>query len=1161
MTLSTNMISGIASGIDWRTMVDQLMAIEHRPVDLLASQKSNTEAKLTEWQSFNTKLLALDAASKSLSEPDDFYLYTSSMTTDSDLIYGEDLLSVSTTTTASTGSYTILVNGLAAAQKLSSSPFSSQTQELGSGYEGDIVLNGKVLNVTATDSLADVAYNINALNSGTEPSGVTATVVRYGTNDYRLILTSDETGEDGMSLLNGSSTNLVQKFGWKDNQALAVKNTITNGAQSDLFTNAETTIKSLLGLAAGEVSTGTLTIGGSAVTLNLTNMSLTGIKTAINDAAIPGVTASVVSQVVDGATYYRLQIEGTQTFVDEKNILNTLGVMDHSASAVNGEVSGIKLTSDGATITAETLIKEIDGYGTYTAGDIIAMTGNKTSGVNPVSYDFSITASTTVQDLLDAIETQYSVNPGDAVAYVTSDGKIRVDDVAGGGTLTVTLTDHLLGGGKLDFVDADGAFGDATARQREIVEGADAELTIDGVTVTSSSNILDDVITGVTLNLLKADATTTINLNIEHDHEAIKSAIEDFVTAYNDVLSYINTQFAYDEEAESTGGLLFGDGTLSSIKTDLTSLLTENIWGVNSNFSILAHVGVTMDNDLLLSIDDGKLEGYLNTNFQDMLALFAGRGVTSNSSISYISHTGDSKEGEYTVHINRAATKAEETGNVNLSAGGALDTLNITQGNSTATVSITADMTLDDIENAINTELNTAYSEILVGDQLLLEGTSAATSQTKWVDIAGTSLAGSDVISFSGTDRSGKSVSGTYTITNVATDTIQGLLSKIETTFSSNVTATMDSSGRIVLTDKTSGFSQLSISIDEPVGKGLDFGTIDVTMGAGDGSHEGRYAMALTATDDGSGHLIIQSNDYGETSFTVAQDTSDNNYDHIIYSADSNTTASTDGAVYIAESTTWSDVYGAGVVNGDTITISGKARDGAADISGTYTIVDKSTNTVDGLLSAIESAYSAQGTTVNAFLRDGKVYVEDTTSGPSSISLTLACNNEGGGSLSLGMVDQETERDLDLGLINGTVTGQNIAGTINGESATGAGRVLTGSSGNANTDGLAVRYSGTGNDVDVGTLKLTLGVAELFKRSLYSITDATDGYAAFKQTSLQDQIDNIEDRIEDMQTRLDQKMEAMINRFVAMELALSRIQNMSSWLTGQINAAQSAWRV
>jgi flagellar hook-associated protein 2 len=81
MSLSTNLISGLSSGFDWRSMIDQLIAVEHRRVDLVENRKSEYESKLTEWQSVNTKLLSLKTAAEGLKDAEDFHLYLPNMTT------------------------------------------------------------------------------------------------------------------------------------------------------------------------------------------------------------------------------------------------------------------------------------------------------------------------------------------------------------------------------------------------------------------------------------------------------------------------------------------------------------------------------------------------------------------------------------------------------------------------------------------------------------------------------------------------------------------------------------------------------------------------------------------------------------------------------------------------------------------------------------------------------------------------------------------------------------------------------------------------------------------------------------------------------------------------------------------------------------------------
>jgi flagellar hook-associated protein 2 len=106
---------------------------------------------------------------------------------------------------------------------------------------------------------------------------------------------------------------------------------------------------------------------------------------------------------------------------------------------------------------------------------------------------------------------------------------------------------------------------------------------------------------------------------------------------------------------------------------------------------------------------------------------------------------------------------------------------------------------------------------------------------------------------------------------------------------------------------------------------------------------------------------------------------------------------------------------------------------------------------------------------------------------------------------------------------------------------------------------LSIKYTGTASGVDVGTLKLTFGVAELYDRALFTITDSIEGYVPFKEESLQNSINDYETQIEEMEARLALKQELMINQFTQMELAIQKIQSQSSWLSSQIEAAKSGW--
>lgn len=1030
MALSTQLISGLASGLDWRSIIDDLMKIEHRPVDLVESQKSDYENKLSEWQSFNTKLLALKSSVGDLKDPEDFNLYTANMYSDNSSVSASSLMNATASTTASPGTYTIQISSVATAQKLSSSSFDSLDDALGSSYEGDMLINGVAIHIASTDTLASVRDKINAANAGSNPTGVTASIISYGSNDYRLILTSDTTGADGIGLQNASSSDILQAFGWKDDVE-TVKNDITNGAQSDLFSSSTQDVKSLLGLSTTQTGTIQIQDGNGVyqdVAIDLSSDSLEEIKTKINNASIAGVTASVVTQTENGVTKYRLQIDGSQSFHDSSNILETLGLLHSGVSDVQGTTSSNEKTTNGQTISSTTLITAIDGYNSYTTGDYITISGTDHAG-NSVNTNFSITSSSTVQDLLDAIETAFEANGGDVSAYVTSDGEIQViDNEHGTSSLSVSLTSHI----QDSYSDLDwGTFSSlGTVRKRQLVEGQDASLTVDGVQITKSSNTITDVIPGVTLTLLDADSDTTITLNIDRDIDGLMDKISDFVDAYNEVASYIHQQQSYDEEKQEPGGILFGDGTLFSIQSQLSSVVVGSIWGVDSDFSTLALAGITVDKEGQLSIDTDKLRGYLQTNFNDIRYLFTASGITSDGTLEYISHTRDTNPGEYTVNITQVATKSTATSDTAVdSTLGSNETITITDGTRTATIDLTSSMTITDIINAINTELDSVYTQRLVGSESLYADSSQSqviTSSTTWDSIYNASgqsanLQNGDVISFTGTTRNGSSISGSYTISDVSSDTIQGLITAIHEAYGNDVTVSIDGNGRIVVTDKYEGNSQLSLTIDEPSDRNLDFGTVLTTNSGG---QEGRYSMDITASNDGSNHLVLAYDAYGSGhSFTISE---------------------------------------------------------TADLLWT------------------------------------------------------------GG-------DQTVDN------------GQDVAGTINGESATGNGQVLTGDDDQPNVAGLSVRYTGTDTG-DIGTIKFITGAAEEFDRVLFGITDPYEGYLAYKQDSLQGTIKQLEDRIKQMEERLDRKMEQMVNQFVAMEKALSVIQSQSQWLTGQIESLSSGWR-
>mgnify|MGYP000014574236 CR=1 FL=1 len=697
---STSFISGLVSTLDWANVIDQLMEIAHRRVDVLEDRKSQFENKLSAWQDFNSKLLALLNEARSLREDDAFSLFETSLSSSSSTEASE-LLSVQVGTSACEGTYQIEVLSVAQARRISSKSFTAPDEAL--GLEGEIVIGDEALTVSSTDTLYSLRDQINALDAG-----VRATVVQVSSDDYRLILTAEETGSGGFSIKDASSSQLLQALGFTDGIS-SVKHLAHDGALSDLFSSTTQAVGTLLGLSNPQ--SGTVQIKGNSVTIDLSTDSLTDIRDKLLAA---GVEASVETVTVDDETYYRLKVGATldSDFVDQNNVLETLGILEEGQSNVAQVLrssSSLSKTSaaGGGYIDASTTWAEIDTGGDsndISNGDTITIIGTKHDGTE-VQATYTITDKTTdtVQGLLNAIETAF----GDEVtASVTSDGKIQVtDNTTGDSLLSLTLVANNEGGGSLDFGEVE-----VTTRgySMEVSAGTDALLRIDGTLLQRSTNTVDDAIPGITLNLKRAETGTTVTLTISRDLEGIREEIQDFVEKYNDVITFINEQFTYDEDEEE-GGVLMGSGTLLSVQSRLRSIISSTITGLEEGMNALTFIGISSDRNGFLSIDTDDLNDALEDDPEAVWKVFGASYTRTTTDLHYIYHSTDTQAGTYTVTITQVASQATVIGTVDLSGGIAGDeTITVTElGTSKqAVVSLSAGQTIGDIVNALNSEFS-----------------------------------------------------------------------------------------------------------------------------------------------------------------------------------------------------------------------------------------------------------------------------------------------------------------------------------------------------------------------------------------------------------------------------------------------------------------------
>ncbi|MCZ8234530.1 MAG: flagellar filament capping protein FliD [Inhella sp.] len=158
-----------------------------------------------------------------------------------------------------------------------------------------------------------------------------------------------------------------------------------------------------------------------------------------------------------------------------------------------------------------------------------------------------------------------------------------------------------------------------------------ARVNIDGIDIESATNEITGAIEGVTLNLRKAGASTTVNVG--QDKEAIKKAITDFVTAYNGTITLLREQSRVDP-ATRGGGPLKGDSTVNGIQFQLRALAGASTT-LGGSLDRLAAIGLEPQTDGTLKVDNTKLDAALG-NSTSLRALFAGEdtGNASNSGLA-----------------------------------------------------------------------------------------------------------------------------------------------------------------------------------------------------------------------------------------------------------------------------------------------------------------------------------------------------------------------------------------------------------------------------------------------------------------------------------------------------------------------------------------------
>ncbi|MCX7205163.1 MAG: flagellar filament capping protein FliD [Proteobacteria bacterium] len=200
---------GSGSGMDLNGLIDKLMTAEKAPLKDLLLKEASYQAKISAYGSVKSALSAFQNSVKALSSVQGFKSTSATLADTS-------IATVTSSSLAQPGSYSLEVSQLAQNQKLTSSSFSTPNAGIGTGT---LTIQFGTVNTQNTESTADDTFTGNAnvkkaafsvtideknntlsgirdaINSSKSNTGVSASILNDGTGN-RLVLTSKDTGAE-----------------------------------------------------------------------------------------------------------------------------------------------------------------------------------------------------------------------------------------------------------------------------------------------------------------------------------------------------------------------------------------------------------------------------------------------------------------------------------------------------------------------------------------------------------------------------------------------------------------------------------------------------------------------------------------------------------------------------------------------------------------------------------------------------------------------------------------------------------------------------------------------------------------------------------------------------------------------------------------------------
>lgn len=646
--------SGVTSGgsIDVNAIVDKLMSVEQRPLAAFDKKTASFQAKLSAFGTLSGAVAKFQSSLGSLTSVANFKSLTAKAG-------DESVLTATANGKAAAGNYNINVSQLAQAQSLVSKGQASTTSAIGVGGKTTLFFQ----------------FGTTSGNFGLNGSALSHAVLSGGISNGSLML-------NGTAIATDSTTNSARALA----EAINSKST-TTGVTA---TASATTTASNLFATFGDVATGadgayTLSVGGVQIAAQGPNVAAgAGVTAASVDAALTGSGAIATALAAANITVSGSAVGGDLKFTraDGSNLTLTEAVSGSAAAVSGGIGNAAGAVNSGFSVTAGSNITltstngsqiRVGGTNAAAAGLVEGTSGSYLGGgfsqdATQASGSVLIDSSNnSLQGIRDAIN-----KAGIGVtASIISDGsaapnRLVLTSNKTGATSSMKIT---LNGDGTDPPDAalSSLLGYDPAGTQNMVQSAaaqDTKLTVNGIAVNSPNTSVSDAIQGVSLSVTKVGSSS---LSISKDGSSLKTSIDGFVKAYNELNKSVKDLSAYDPETKK-GGPLVGDATVQSVQAQVRRVLSSSITGLTSDLSTLNQIGLSIDQKGVMSLDGTKLQKAMDQNFNSIAGLFAAIGSASDTQVNFLGSTAATKPGSYDLNITTMASQGSLTSSSALAA-------------------------------------------------------------------------------------------------------------------------------------------------------------------------------------------------------------------------------------------------------------------------------------------------------------------------------------------------------------------------------------------------------------------------------------------------------------------------------------------------------------